>query len=74
MYSIEELAAWRVESINRIHVLESALREARKAFKIALNTVECDSINKKDGSELPWYYAAKKSIKSIDALFGKEGK
>lgn len=66
MYSIEELAAWRVESINRIHALETALREARAALT--------DRVGPAFGSYQEIKLRIDKTILSIDALLGKEGK
>ena len=44
-----------VQSVNSFDALVSAL-------KVAINTVECDSLDK-DGNELPWYTGAKKALK-----------
>ena len=67
MYSIEELAAWRVESINRIHALESALREAREVLALALRGFENRIGHSTQESE-----EIKVAVNSIDALLGKK--
>ncbi len=42
----------------RIKKLESALR-------VAINTVECASIDVRTGEELPWYVGAKLALREI---------
>ena len=59
---------WKVENMmTKLARQKEVLEECRKAFNIAFNTVECDSIDE-HGRELPWYFAAKQAIKSIQAL------
>ena len=77
MYSIEELAAWRVESINRIHALESALCEARETFKEieeGKGVYSMDQFQHCANTVESMRDIARVYIKSIDALLGKEGK
>ena len=38
------------------------LQQARRALRIAINTVDCHSINAETGEPLPWYFAAKAAI------------
>lgn len=38
------------------------LRDSRRALRIAINTVECASIDLKTGEPLPWYAGAKAAI------------
>ena len=51
---IAELESVLAQRDQRIAELEAAL-------KCAINTVECDSLDK-DGNELPWYRQAKKAL------------
>jgi chromosome segregation ATPase len=50
--------------------LLEALKGAKEALGIALNTVECASLDK-NGTELPWHISANKALASLRAILVK---
>ena len=43
-------------------LLRAKIAQLRKALQVAINTVECASLDT-DGSELPWYVGAKAALR-----------
>ena len=43
-------------------LLRAKIAQLRKALQVAINTVECASVDT-DGSELPWYVGAKAALR-----------
>ncbi len=63
------------EKSQRLTQTEQVARELLAALRLAKNTVECASIDRKPGSatqgeELPWYKTAKAAIQRATALLG----
>ena len=46
---------------------KAVIGELRTALMIAINTVECASLDK-DGSELPWYAGAKAALRNSEGI------
>lgn len=45
--------------------LRPLVKQLRMALKVAINTVECASLDK-DGAELPWYVGAKAALRDSE--------
>ena len=48
-------------------ILRNQVARLRMALKIAINTVECASLDK-DGTELPWYVGAKAALNETGGM------
>ncbi len=64
-----------ITALRQCQQVEEVARELLAALRLAKNTVECASIDRKPGSatqgeELPWYKAAKAAIQRATALLG----
>lgn len=69
MASSRPLATEVVTLKDELLELQLACQKMREALKIAINTVECASLDK-DGTELPWYKAAKEALRIAEEKFG----
>ncbi len=55
----------RKEAMGEVWQLRSRVKQLRMALKVAINTVECASLDK-DGAELPWYVGAKAALRDSE--------
>ncbi len=55
----------RKEAMGEVWQLRTRIKQLRVALTVAINTVECASLDK-DALELPWYVGAKAALRDSE--------